>query len=71
MTKTEIKKYLGVWGNATSKDTCDKLQAEIIRKIMNCKAITDFEKMTMLRQYMDNAVTNNFILESIKQFNQR
>ena len=69
MTKTEFKNHMAIWGNANYENTCPALQAEIIRKIMNCKAIDDFEKMAMLKQYINNLSTNNHITEAIKQYN--
>ena len=71
MTTATFKKLMGVHGEDFCDDTCPKLQAEIIRKIMNCKSIDDFTKMTMLRQYMGNLTANRCIVEAIKEFNSK
>lgn len=71
MTKTEFNKKMEIWGDRFFEDTCDKLSAEIVRKIMNCKAIDDFNKMTILSQYMKNLSTNECIVEAIKYYNNR
>lgn len=69
MTTAEFNKYMRVWGDSFCEDTCDKLSAEIVRKIMNCKAMDDFNKMVMLRQYMGNLTANSCVVEAIKQYN--
>lgn len=71
MTKAEFKKTMNVWGNDFYENTCPKLQAEIVRKIMNNKVMTDFDKITMLNQYTKNLTTNDCVVENIKQINNR
>ena len=71
MTQAEYKKHMSVWGDTFYKDTCTKLQAEIVRKIMNNKVMNDFEKITMLNQYVGNLSTNDCVVEAIKQYNKR
>ena len=71
MAKAELKREMSVWGNAFYEKTCPKLQAEIIRKIINCKAIDDFAKITMINQYTKNLVTNDCVIEAIKMYNNR
>lgn len=69
MTRALFKKLIEMWGDNFYKDTCPKLQAEIVRKIVNCRAIDDFRKITLLNQYIGNLSTNNCVVEAIKQFN--
>lgn len=71
MTQAEFSRDMKVWGESFYENTCTKLQAEIVRKIMNNKVMTDFEKMVMLKQYISNLSTNDCIVEAIKQYNKR
>jgi hypothetical protein len=71
MTKAEVKKELEIFGNKFYADTCYKLKFEIVRKVMNSKAIPDFDKLCLIEQYITNNATNNSIIEHIKQFNTR
>ena len=71
MTNAEMKKMMQVYGDVFYESTCTKLQAEIVRKIMNNKSMNDFEKITMLNQYVGNLSTNDCIVEGVKSYNNR
>lgn len=71
MTQAEFKRKMSVWGNAFYKDTCPPLQVEITRKIVNCKALTDFERASILQQYIENRATNQSIADGIKKYSSR
>ena len=71
MTQKEFKTRMNIYGNRYFEETCPVLQAEIVRKIMNCKALSDFNKMKILSQYIENLATNNIIVDGIKQYNNR
>ena len=65
MTKAEFKKHMAIWGDDFAENTCDKLCCEVVKQIMNNKATTEFQKMTMIRQYLKNLVTNRCVLENL------
>lgn len=69
MTKTELKKQLEIYGNDFYGDTCYKLQFEIIKKIVNCKNVNEFTKITLINQYTNNLIVNNSVIEFINQYN--
>lgn len=71
MTQAKFKNLMNVYSGARFEDTCCKLQAEIVRKIVNNKVMTDPEKMAMLKQYMSNLATNETIVEGVKMYNTR
>lgn len=71
MTKAQFKNQMEVYGNNFYGDTCYKLKLEIIKKIVNCRAIPDFEKLALVDSYTKSSVTNNFVVETIHQFNKR
>lgn len=68
MTNAEFKKLLAVNGDNLMKDTCYKLRVEIVKKIVNCTAVSTASKDAMLMAYMNNNATNNAVLGAIKQF---
>lgn len=70
MTKAQFRREMNVWSECFFKDTCYTLQAEIVRKIMNNKAMNDFEKMTLLGQYVDNLITNECAVGMVKAFSE-
>lgn len=65
MTKAELKKHLAIWGDDFAENTCDKLCCEVVKQIVNNKATTEFQKMTLIRQYLKNLVTNRCVLENL------
>ena len=66
MTQAEFKREMSVWGETFYSHTCPKLQAEIVRKIVNNKVMNDFEKMAILKNYIGDLHTNKSIVEAIK-----
>lgn len=70
MTKVNFKNEMEIYGDDFYEDTRYNLQAEIIRMIMNHKVISDFEKITLLNQYTNNLVTNNYIVENLERANE-
>jgi plasmid rolling circle replication initiator protein Rep len=71
MTNAELKKNLAIWGDSLYDDTCYKLKFELVKKVMNSKAIPDNHKMLLIEQYVKNRTTNNRIIENIRQYNAR
>lgn len=71
MTKADFNKNMRVWSESFYSDTCPALRIEVVRKIVNCKAMDDFTKDTMLRQYMKDLVTNDVVVEALKQYNKQ
>lgn len=69
MTQAELKKNLEVWGACFKDSTCPKLQLEIIKRIVNCKATDTNTKIAMVEQYVSNQTTNNCVIEAIKRYN--
>lgn len=67
MTKKELKKALGMWAEGFASDTCEKLQLELLRRVMQNKKLSDFEKMTLIRQYLKDLVTNDCILDRLPE----
>ena len=68
MKAMELKNLMKVHSDDFYSNTCYKLSAEIIRKLMNSK-IDDFTKMTLLKQYMKDLISNDIMLEKIKDIN--
>ena len=66
MTNGEYTKFMKMWGDATIDSTCDKLAAEIIRKISITTVLDAHGKMVMVRAYMNGLVTNNGVVEHLK-----
>ena len=69
MTKADFERHIKMWGDCFKCDTCPKLQFEIIKKIVNCKAIDDNTKLSMIDQYTSNQSTNNGIVNAIRHYN--
>lgn len=69
MTKTELKKYIEIYGDTFYENTCYKLQYEIIKKIINCKNISELNKVIILKQYHNNLICNSSICEIINNYN--
>ena len=67
MTQNEFKKMMNVYGDTFYEKTCPKLQAEILRKILNCKVLDDFEKITAVNQYVGNLITNDIVVQRIRE----
>lgn len=68
MTNQQFKKMLEYEGDSFKNESCCKMQLEIIKKIVNCNALDDINKLTMVNSYMNNLSTNNCILESLKEY---
>lgn len=68
MKATELKNLMKVHSDDFYSNTCYKLSAEIIRKLMNSKT-DDFTKMTVLKQYMEDLIDNETMIEKIKDLN--
>lgn len=71
MTKATFDFNMQNQGECFMNESCYKLQLEIIKKIVNCKAIDDFDKLLLIKQYTSNLTTNNCVIEAIKQYNKR
>ena len=68
MTNAQFKKQMEIYGNDFYGNTCYKTKLEIIKKIINCKAIPDGSKIILIDQYTKGLVTNNCVVESIIEF---
>ena len=61
MIDADFEIMLSTFGNAVFSETHYLLQAEIIRRIMKCRALTDIERMNLIKQYTSDAGTNGSI----------
>lgn len=69
MTKSELKKQLEIFGDDFYSNTCYKLQFEIIKRVVNCKNIDEFTKITLINQYSRDLISNDFILNIVNNYN--